>query len=208
MVALSDGKVAICLALLLPLILIGCAGKKSGQEELAAITGLTIHPPASDDEWRSIRTEYSQFYVTTRDQLYDEDLIALFIEIVPLMRSVDNEEELLAYIRQSLGPNLKDVGMDSLMGRPVLRFDTVSQRVENPARFRQLFRLKPRLADAVYTKRSKGVLFCHPENKTQAIRIGIWRNSYHGQIGEYFESIASDFAASFLVANGLVKELR
>lgn len=199
---------SLVLALVISLVLPGCSTSDDEEEKLPAIAGLTIHPPSSDDDWRSIRTDYSQFYITTRDELYDEDLIALFVEVVPLMRPVKDERELLAYIQNSPGPARADVTVDSLMGKEVLLFHTAAQRVENPARFRQLFRLKPRLADAVYIKRSKGILFRHPTNDSQAIRIGIWRNSYHGQIGEYFESIATDFASSFLVANGLVTELR
>lgn len=186
----------------------GCSSMKDEENKPLGIAGFVVHPPTSEDDWRAVRTEFSQFFITTRDKQYDEDMIALFVEIVPIMRPVANEQELLQYIRgHSDEGRLPEIAADTLLGKDVVRFHGKIERAENPARFLQLLKLQPRVADATYTKNSKGILFCHPENNTLAIRVGIWRNSYHGQIGDYFEKIAADFASSFLAANGMIGKL-
>ena len=188
------------------LVLNGCVrGKKEMEvEEEPTLAGLTIREPSSEDEWRVVRNVQAQVHLCTKDEEYDEDLIGIFAELVPLPRSMNGELDLFNFINQSELAHGGSFQLDELMGRNVVRFELVDEGAENPRTLTSVYNLKPRPRDVPYTKRTKGILVLHPHNDRLAIRIGVWRNSYHGRIGQHFESVAEDFASSLLASNRMV----
>ena len=191
------------LPLLAGLTLVSCSTSEPEEEEVVGIVGLTIREPVSDETWIQVGTNNAQFYLHSKDQRFDEDLIALHVQAVPLMRPVLDEADLLTYIQTSGGPIDGTMVIDDLVGKTVIRYHTEQDRIENPARFRQVLGLQARPADVTYTRTDKGILILHPESDVLALRVGVWRNSYHGRIGEHFERVAADFATAFLVANDM-----
>jgi|GEM_PF-5562083 len=189
-------------------LLSSCATTKE-EEPKGGLSELIIRPPTSElEEWKEVRMPYSRFYITSKDQASDEDLIALFVEAVPLMRPMTSEGDLLAYVSARKSADMIDLSLDQLVGRELVRFQRLEEdRAGNPQRFRDLLGLRRRASDGDYSKRSKGVMIVHPNNPSEALSIGVWRNSFHGQIGEHFEEVAANFVASFLASNGLAGDL-